>query len=170
MRVEIGNVIPHEVIAGQARRLAHGQPAVLYVRLPDDLTCTPGANVAEMMRHLMLNPVVTHLPDQEMFVAFFHGQSGLWSQHGTDGEWVHCESAAFPDKAVELERQLAEALGCARGRPDDLEDRYHTRSGPPGVRPVDAEPEPPDEGELRKRAGAGDPEPADERGEKELGL
>lgn len=135
MRVEIGNVNPHQMIDGQAVPLAHGQPAVTTFELDDDLTLEPGAHTLDLIRELYMGGMVTHLPDHEMFVAIMHLEGG-WSHHGSGSpEWVHCESVADPDKATELERLLCEAWSCAHGRPDDVEDRFHTPSGPPGVGP-----------------------------------
>lgn len=142
MRVEVGNIAPHEVRddAGPVL-LAHREPCVSFFRLDDELTLEPGGDAREMLAHMALNPTVTHLPDHEMFVVVFHPTQGCWASHSSSTpEWVLCKSQVDEAKASELERLCSDAWGCARGRPDDVEDRYHTPSGPPGVGPDDAGP------------------------------
>ncbi len=75
------------------------------------------------------------LPDHEAFVAIA-SPNGFWqaiASPGTKPAWVAVED--YPA----LEEMLADYYDCPRGKPDNVEDTYTTRSGsslyPPGARP-----------------------------------
>lgn len=64
----------------------------------------------------------------ESVTAITH-PSGIWAHHAdAPPSWVWSDNEA-------LQALLAESFGCPVGRPEDLEDTHHTRSGPPGTGP-----------------------------------
>lgn len=147
MRVEIGNVAPHQCkFDAQGRHIAHevldtsGAPAVTYVEIPDrgleadeggrtyDATLLPSADV--MRLHLAEAIVdhdgVTHLPGLEAVLDFL-GPDGLWKHHsGMNASWVHIP--ADPTLAA----WLAAYWGCPSERPANYQDTHCTYEGPPG--------------------------------------
>lgn len=123
MRVELGN--------DQPLYNPTGGPVVTYVTIPDSYTVDPGANVGDLSDHLVANPDVTNLPEQEAFVSITHPGAGTWVNHAVAGSkpsWVWSDNDEFA-------QMLAEHYGCPVGRPDDVEDTHYTHSGPAGVTP-----------------------------------
>lgn len=93
-------------------------PAVTYVSVPDSWD---GTDTVAATPHEVLTAIST--PAQGGLVG------GLWDNHSVaDGpEWVWSDDE-------ETERLLSEHYECARGIPEDVEDRYYTTT-PPGVQP-----------------------------------
>lgn len=137
MLVVIGNTRPRNP-RGHA-----GAPLTMCVTtfgVPDDYTITDdGTTGRALLEELERNPYVTHLPAHEAFVNLLNPASGIVKDHvGGPIEFVEVRGEHDDNRAPILERQLAEALACQQGTPDDLEERYHTANGPPGVGAFDS--------------------------------
>ena len=86
-------------------------PAVTTVSIPD-----PDASVED---------IVTSIAAQSQGGL----TGGVWQSHSTalKPDWVWSDNP-------EVEKAIADRYGCARGVPDDVEEKYFT-STPPGVIP-----------------------------------
>lgn len=83
---------------------------------------------------------LTRLPDHEALLAVVSGWS---SQSNAAPEWVkvtpHSAGLGLKDAGDDIERFLQEYYRVDKPMPADVEARYHTRYGPPGVGPIPGE-------------------------------
>lgn len=95
------------------------------------LSATPVFNTLDGLRVTEIRfPEGTKLSEAFRTVT---DQRGVWAYHSDDvPEFVESDSE-------QLAQMLAEEYGCVVGIPDDLEARYHTENGPPGVGPQEAD-------------------------------
>jgi hypothetical protein len=130
MQVELGNSSPHAVIDGDVQPLHDGAAAVTYYSVPDTYTYVPAPKAADLANEVMRQVVggqegITQMPDQEAVLAVVQS----WRFHSaTSPAWVWSDNDDFA-------KLLGAYFDCPVGRPDDVEDRYHTNAGPPGVHP-----------------------------------
>lgn len=87
----------------------------------------------------------------EAFVAFTDPAGGFWQYHSEEpAAWVVVEPDAVDlkdeaacaeaqERAHTLAEMLSQRFACPIGMPDDVEEKYYTRSGPPGTGPAVAE-------------------------------
>lgn len=139
MYVEMGNAAPHEYRGDSPEPFPLTGPAVYRISIPDSYTMEP-ADASELALHVVQRPgmltpgvaAVSHLPDQEAFVAVVSD----WPHHSAQGpSWVESDHE-------ELERVLAAFYGCDVGKPDDVEDTHVTqhagRAYPAGQAPEES--------------------------------
>jgi hypothetical protein len=127
MLVELGNPSPKNV--------AHTDPCVTYINIPDEKTFDPDVDLAELKAHIeaAFSPFaeaekagVTHRPTDEALLTIV-SPSGVWAAHSKAApSWVVADKPEFA-------AALAAWYGCPVGKPDDVEDTHWTNSGPPGV-------------------------------------
>lgn len=119
MIVKLGNATP----LGEG--MDHGDPCVTTFAIPEEYTHAPGANAIVLMRHLVANPDVTHLPDNEAFLVVVKS----WNSHSSGAPtWVASDDA-------DMQRLLGEYWQIPTGEPADVEATHYTVNGPPGVGP-----------------------------------
>lgn len=128
MLVEFGNAAPTRT---------ENKPAVTYINVPDEgYTYEVADSAADLARKVMVEIATapdgkTRLPDQEAILAVVTA----WRQESTEAPmWVWSDNNDF---AV----LLANFFDCPVGRPDDIEDAYHTKAGAPGVGPQNTDPD-----------------------------
>ena len=137
MRVAYGNSSPtHPGAEG---------PSVTYQTIPDNYTYVVADSAADLAAEakahqadaLMNNNGITRMGEQEALLA---AVAGWRANSAGDPDWVWSDNEPFGVL-------LGAYFGVPVGIPDDVEERYRTYSGPPGVGPVntdpDAEPAPP---------------------------
>lgn len=143
MFVRLGNARPLKPAApgsNERQEVDLGAPIVTYMTIPDELYgIADDADTMKLMRHLVANPDITNLgDDNEKYAApllVVHG-SGLWNMHGRGAPtWVDAESLDNPSQAEAMKRFLSEWYECPAGAPADLEDTHFTMHGSPGVPP-----------------------------------
>lgn len=140
MLVEVGHVHPNG-IDGQT---------VTQTRLTDDLNedgsrvCAyiVGTDAQEVRNHLFDNPgMVTHLPGN---TAILDAVQPIRGSIAGKPDWVSVQAEGRDDaEGEDFERFLSEFFGCARGKPEDVEDTHWTLHNgqvfAPGVAPSEGE-------------------------------
>lgn len=132
MLVEFGNPNPSHT---------DNKPVVTYLPIPDAYTYVVADSAADLAAEvkshwanaLIERDGITNLPDQEAILI----AQAAWRAESRGGkpDWVWSDNDAF---AV----LLGHFFDCPVGRPDDVEARYFTDAGEPGVsRPAPDEPE-----------------------------
>ena len=124
MRVELGNRSP---LGANGEALNLGAPTVTYVHIPDSYTFDPSLDLKDFALHLVRNPDITRLPDNEALLALVHPLGGIWRNHSIENPtFVSADDPAY-------EAYVADFFGAPAGRPAGLEQEYFTRFGAPGV-------------------------------------
>lgn len=144
--IEFGNIAPVNAI--------DKSPGVTTIHIPDGdenglgaYTHEPGLSVADFREHLidaeMYRGGITHLPDHEALLSIVRA----WPQQGhekpawvkvthRDDAFTHhgAKKGALSTKrsADDLQKFLQEFYRLDNEKPADVEDRYHTKFGPPG--------------------------------------
>lgn len=144
IRVEFGNPAAHRcVVDGSQATTAHdhasldrGDPSVTYLSIPGSYTVDDTADVRDLALHLLRNPDITRLPENEAFLVAAHPTGGMWGHHGVEKpSWVACDHPGLGRLLSEFYDvdyyDLADESFHRR-----KEDSHHTIFGPPGVGPA----------------------------------
>lgn len=122
IHVELGTRDPHHMVEGKAVKIPGPTVIMAEVPAPEALTFNPETQAADVAIALAREE---HLPDNEALINMLH-RDGWWAQRSAvKPDWVWADNKDF-------ERIVSDYFGCSRGRPEDVEETYWTRSGPPG--------------------------------------
>lgn len=145
--IELGNHAPHSLPED-------GAPCVTTIHIPDadetgagGYTHEPGLTANEFRSHytdaLLYRGGITHLPEHEALLAIVNAwprqgrEKPAWVKvHHREDVYTHqgVKKGALTTKkaAGDLEQFLREFYQLENEKPADVEDRYHTKFGPPG--------------------------------------
>jgi hypothetical protein len=133
--IELGNASPHRAI--------DEHPCVTTIHMPDPdakgvggyTHKVGGISVADFRAHhhdaILYRGGITHLPDNELLLSVINA----WPMHASEKpQWVNVipQETTDPKVAADVQGFLKEFYELTTDMPLDVEDRYHTRFGPPG--------------------------------------